>query len=377
MFINIVVINIAMNLGQFMMGTLIPKFVDHLGASPDLVGLVTSIFTVTALAVKPVSGPMIDSLQKKWVLLGAILGIIISFVVYSMAGSITTVIIARLLHGMGMGFTASACLSLASESLPQNKLAQGIGYFSLGQVVASAVGPAAGLALAARYGYNQTFVFCTFIMAVSAVLVILMKPPPDFTPKKLKITLHGMFAVEAIIPAALLMFLVTSYMTINAFLVLYAQNEKGVANIGYWFTVYAAGMLISRPIAGRLGDKYGVHILMPPAFCLFALSFYIISISDSIYMFLLSAVISSWGYGVLMPANQTLCMKCVSPDRRGVGGNTNYIGMDIGAFCGPAIAGVLVLHFGYSAMFQLMILPIMAAGIVFLVCYKKIKAISK
>ena len=68
-------------------------------------------------------------------------------------------------------------------------------------------------------------------------------------------------------------------------------------------------------------------------------------------------------------------MKCVTPDRRGVGGNTNYIGMDIGAFCGPILAGILVTHVGYSAMYRFMILPIFIAGGVFVLCYPKIKAI--
>ena len=375
LFINIVIVNIVMNFGQFMMSTLIPKFADHLGASPAVVGVVASIFTVTALAIKPVSGPVIDTLQKKWVLFGAILIIAASFIIYSMAYSLTTLVVARLIHGMGMGFTASTCLSLASEALPQDKLAQGIGYFSLGQAVISAIGPSLGLTLTSRFGYNQTFAICAYIMASSAVLVIFIKAPKNVARKKFKITWNGMFAMEAIIPATLQLFFAMSYMTISSFLVLYAQNDRGVENIGYWFTANAISMLISRPIVGRLGDKYGIHRIMPPAFVIFALSLYVISISDNIIMFLISAVISSWGYGVIMPANQALCMKCVSPDRRGVGGNTNYVGMDIGAFVGPAISGVLIMRFGYSAMYQLMILPIAGAGVVFYLCYPKIKEI--
>ena len=375
MFVNIAIINIVMNFGQFMMNTLIPLFADYLGASSTLIGTITSLFTVTALAVKPFSGPMIDTFQKKWILLGAIFIIIIAFIIYSMADSLTAVITARLLHGVGMGFTAAACLALATEFLPQNKLAEGIGYFTLGQVLATAIGPALGLALLSGYGYNKTFVVCTFIMAFSAILLILIKVPQKHTDKKFKITWSGMFAIEAIIPAVLQVFIFMSFMTINSFLVLYAQNERGVEDIGLWFLVHAVCTLITRPVVGKLADKYGIHRIMPPTFCIFGLSLYIISISTNLYMFLISAVIASLGYGVFMPLNQALCIKCVAPDRRGVGGNMNFIGMDIGAFFGPISSGILIKHFGYSVMFQLMIFPIVIAGIVFILCYPRIKAI--
>ena len=375
MFINILCVNVALSFGQFMMSTLIPKFADHLGATSALVGLVASIFTVTALAVKPISGPVIDTMPKKWVLFGSILIITTSFVLYSMAYSITTVIIARLIHGMGMGFMSSTSLALASESLPPEKLTQGIGYFTLGQAVIAAIGPSTGLALSSNFGYNRTFALCAFVMGAAAVIALFLQTPENYVRKKFRITWRGMFAVEAIIPATLQLFLAMSHMTINSFLVLYAHNARGVENIGLWFTVNAIGLLVSRPIVGRLADKYGIHRTMPPAFAVFGLSLFVISISSNIYMFILSALISAWGYGAIMPVNQALCMKCVTPDRRGVGGNTNYIGMDFGAFSGPVIAGFLVMHFGYSVMFRIMILPIVIAGIVFALCYTRIKTI--
>jgi len=377
LFINIVIVNAAMNFGQFMMNTLIPKFADSLGAPSSMIGVITSIFTITALAIKPVSGPMIDTYQKKWVLFGAILIILSSFIIYSMAHSLRTVIIARLIHGVGMGFTASTCLSIASNALPEDKLAQGIGYFSLGQAMISAIGPAIGLSLQSRYGFNRTFAVCACMMGLSGLLVLRMKALPVSSPKKLNITLNGMFAMEAIIPATLQMFFAMSYGTISSFLVLYAQNSRGVENIGFWFTVNAVCMLVSRPVFGRLSDKYGLHRVMPPAILMFGLSLFTISVSTNIYMFLVSAVINSWGYGAIMPANQALAMKCVSPDRRGVGANTNFVGMDLGFFTGPAVSGILVSRFGYSAMYRIMILPVLASGVVFMLCYPKIKAICE
>lgn len=375
MFISIFIVNLAMNFGQYMMNTLIPKFADSLGATPEVVGIVASMFTITALAVKPVSGPAIDTLPKKRTLCGAILTIMIAFIIYSLAQSVTVIIIARLIHGIGMGFTASTCLALASDSLPKDKLAQGIGYFTLGQAIVSAIGPSTGLTLASWLGYNKAFAIAAVVMAIAALMAALMKAPHVQTTRKFRITLNGMFAVEAIIPATLQVFLAMSYATINSFLVLYAQNDRGVENIGLWFTVNAVCMLITRPAVGKLADKYGIHKVMLPAFLMFGLSLFIISISTNMTMFIVSAILNSFGYGVTLPANQALCMKCVTPERRGVGGNTNYIGTDIGFLFGPILSGTLVANFGYSNMFRIMIFPIVIASVLFVFLYPRIKEI--
>ena len=376
LFINVVLVNIAMNLGQFMMNTLISKFADYLGASSSVVGMVVSMFTITALLVKPVAGPAIDTYSKKKILCGAILTITLAFVVYGMAHSVTTIIIARLIHGCGMGFTASTCLALASDALPSDKLAQGIGYFSLGQAMVSAIGPSTGLWLADKVGYNNAFLLGAVLMGLSAILAATMKTRPQTgEKKKMVISLNNMFAVEAIIPATFLFFLAMAYGTISSFLVLYAQNERGVQEIGLFFTVNAICLLVTRPVIGKLADKLGIHKVLLPAFIMFALSLFMISISDSLTMFLITAVINACGYGAAQPTIQALCMKCVSPERRGVGGSTNYIGTDLGFLVGPIVSGVLVTNLGYSGMYRIMIIPIAIACIIFFFVYPKIKAI--
>jgi len=376
LFINIFIVNFTMNFGQFMMNTLIPKYADFLGASATTIGLIASVFTITALAIKPISGPAIDSFPKKKVLFGATLIITLAYITYSLARSVPMLIVARLIHGIGMGFTASACLAIASDSLPKSKMSQGIGYFSLGQAIASAIGPSLGLSISERYGYNITFAIGAGIIAVSAVLAIAMKTPQPQSHKPFVMSLNNMFAKEAIVPAVLQLFLTMAYAAIGSFLVLYAQDERGVANIGLWYTVNAGFMLITRPLIGKLADRHGIHKVMLPSLVLFGISLFIISVSDNIYMFLFSAFISACGYGTILPTIQTLCMKAVTPDRRGVAGNTNYIGADVGFMFGPILAGVCVTNFGYSNMFRIMILPIVIAIILFIVFYQKIKAIS-
>ena len=52
-----------------------------------------------------------------------------------------------------------------------------------------------------------------------------------------------------------------TYGAIVSFLVLYSA-ERGIANIGIFFTIYAIALAISRPFAGRIVDKIGFNIVV-------------------------------------------------------------------------------------------------------------------
>ena len=70
-FISVFIANICQQMGQQMMNTLIPKFADSLGAPAALVGFVSSSFAITALVIRPFSGPAFDSFSKRRLLLAA------------------------------------------------------------------------------------------------------------------------------------------------------------------------------------------------------------------------------------------------------------------------------------------------------------------
>ena len=148
-------------------------------------------------------------------------------------------------------------------------------------------------------------------------------------------------------------------------------------NIGYYFTVFAGTMLITRPLVGRLTDKYGLVKIVLPSLVCFALSFLIISYSQNLIMFLLAAFVAAFGYGASQPAIQAMSLKCVPVERRGAGSSTNFIGTDLGSFLGPIIAGAVVDWRGYEVMWRIMVLPVVLAFIMVLVKRKKINRIEE
>ena len=154
-----------------------------------------------------------------------------------------------------------------------------------------------------------------------------------------------------------------------------SEGKIRISSIGIFFTVYAVVLLGARPFFGRLSDRVGMNAVILPSLGGFALSFVAVGLGRSMGMMLLGAVLGALGYGALNPIIQTLCIRTVPPDRRGVASNTQYFGMDLGYFLGPLMGGVLYSAFGsYSAMYLIGgVAPLALALVLFLLIWGKLK----
>lgn len=379
-FINIFIVNFMVSMGQYTMSTLIPKYAHHLGATAFIVGLVSSMFAVTALLIRPIAGPAMDYFKKSRILTAAIGLVTIAFVGYGFSDSVEMIMAARLIHGIGIGVTTPLCLALASNSLPTEKMASGISVFTLGSAVATAVGPSVGLLLSDIIGYNSTFFVLAALLGLSLLFTLRIHTKRPENTERFKISLNKVIVREAVIPAVMMFFLTIAYSCVNFLIAVYG-GIRGVGNIGLFFTAYAIALLVSRPISGKIADQYGIDKTVIPGIFFFALSFIIISFSRSLPMFIVAGVASAFGYGICAPAIQTICMQLVSKDRRGAASNMNFIGIDGGNLVGPIVAGSIVTAiqarsgselFGYETMYRLMLLPIIIALVIFLLSKRKI-----
>lgn len=373
-FVSVFIVNASLYLSQQMMNALVAKYADSLGASATVVGLVSSMFAVSALLWKVISGPASDAFNRKYILMGGMLLMALSYFGYSVSATIPVLMLSRLLQGTGQAFTTTCILALAADTLPIESFGSGIGFLSMAQAAAQAVGPTVGLSLSARVGFNKTFFIGAAIMLVAVVVATQIETNFQKT-KKFHISVDRIMAKEAVLPAFIIFFLAMAFSVISSFLIIFA-GEQGVQNIGYYFTVYAVTLLFTRPMIGRLTDRWGLTRVAIPALVCFASSFWLISCASSLWMFLLAGFVAAFGYGACQPAIQTLAMKCVPSDRRGAASSTNYIGTDLGNLVGPVLSGSLAEHFGYASMWRLMIVPMAVSLLIILLFRGRIEKIE-
>lgn len=376
-FVCIFMADSLMYLGQFMVQTLITKYAYTLGASATIMGVVASAFAITAIIFKIISGPAIDSFNRKAILICGMVIMASSYFGYAISGSVPSVIGFRLLQGAGQAFTTTCCLTLAADSLPPDRMGTGIGFFTLAQSIAQAIAPQIGLTIANNFGFQAVFMVAGIIVFFAAAMAMNIRVVHSRTRKQFKISLNNTIAREALLPCALSFLLCACFYLINSFLVVYAA-EMGIDDrIGYYFTVYALTLLATRPAMGKLSDRYGFLKVGIPAMMCFAASFFIISYARNLPVFLLAAFVAAFGYGACTPMINALSMKSVPQSRRGAASSTSYIGIDMGSLVGPTLAGFVATQTGYSSMWRYMTIPIFAAVAVTLLFRNRIITIEQ
>lgn len=369
-FISVCIANTLVSIGLQMSNVMIGTYTNSLGAAATVVGLISGAFAWAGIVFKFFSGPAIDAFNRRNVVIFGTGLIGLAFLGYGITGNVPGLFGSRLVQGAGQAFSTVCFMAMASDCLPRDKTATGLGFYSLAAGIAQMIGPVVSYAIRDAFGYPPVFfaAACVIVIAIIAETQIQL-PPREH--KKFKLSPGSILAKEALIPACLMVLLSGCYALVNPYLVTYANGQGVGSEISLFFSVYAGFLFLTRPLSGKLADRFG-YIIIVPMLGLFAATFLIISVATSLWMFLFAAVLFAFGYGGCQPVINSMAMKLVPQSRRGAGSATNFLGSDLGNIIGPLVGGAIAQNISYQAMWQLMIIPMILGIIVVLACNKTI-----
>ena len=373
-FILITLCNVFANMAMFSVNTYLTTYMTYLGVGASLAGLIAGLYYAVGLAMRPIAGPMQATLNKKKLMTATYaLGLIVN-VCYRLFP-----VLFRLIHGIQLAFYGSLSFTIASASLPNEKMSSGIGIFGLSGIVSQALGPSAGV-WALNFGNNlwgegggfrAIFLMSAFFSLLS-VIPCLFLPNFDETREVRKETgvwYKNIIAPQALMPSFVVGMFMLSGMLLTTYIIPYGAY-KGIENIGLYFTVNAFVMVITRPIAGKLTDKYGPGVTIWPGMALYMTAFLLVSFATDIRFIIAAALCASTGGGIVSPGAQSMTMQAVPSARRAVASNTLYTVMDIGNFLGPTLGGMILARSNYETMFRCALIPQSMALIVFALGWK-------
>lgn len=358
MFISVFVTSIFFNLSAQMSNSLLSLYAKSTGAPADQIGTLMSMFALTALIFRFIAGPAMNAYDRKKLLQMAMVLFGTAYAGFSFSPKIAEItglnvihvmMFFRLLQGIGNAFGNACMLTIVSDCIPKEQFSSGVGIFALAQSVAQAIGPTVGVKLRDLVGYNVTYLVTATIMFACVFLILFIVKVPNRGTGKMVLNLENMVAKEALVPAAIVFLVSIGFTAINAFFLVYAE-ERGINNASLYFTVNAAALMLTKPLVGKLNDKLGFVKVAIPGILLTALSLVLIGYSTQLWHLLAVAVLNSFGYGAVQPAVQSMCIKSVTPERRGSGSSTNFIAMDSATLLGPSICGIVAKSFGYVPM---------------------------
>ncbi|WP_010529538.1 MFS transporter [Lentibacillus jeotgali] len=352
--------------------------VEQFHVSESQAGLVTGIFIIGTLIGRLFIGRLITSIGNKKMLYFGLIFFVLMSLLYFVDGGITFFLITRLLHGIALGAASTATGTIVAEVIPAERKGEGIGYYSMSITLATAIGPFIGLYMSSHTTYQVIFGFCLALGIISLIISLFARIPATKKPPKIaaaeskkKLKLSGFVEPKALPIGLVLIIISVGYASVLSFINFYAIEIDLVEAASLFFIVYAVAILVSRPFTGRLMDLKGANWVMYPAFLLFGAGLLLLSAAQSSISLLLAGVLMGLGFGNMQSTTQAIAVKMTPPYRMGLATSTYYIALDAGLGFGPYVLGYIIPLTGYSNLYVIMGIMVLATTILYYVMHGK------
>lgn len=325
-------------------------------ASVSEAGLASGIFIIGALSSRMITGHVIDALgRKKALLVGTgiyALGLLLYFPVHSL----TAFLAIRCLHGAAYGISATAASTIVGAIVPSKRRGEGIGYYALGNTLASAAGPFLGMTLCSGGNYYANVYVCIGLAVLTFALASAIHSPEHICTAADRAALKSLrwdsfISVQALPISIISFFCGIGYSTVLSFIGAYTDSLHLALAGSIFFCTYSVTSFFSRPIIGRFLDHHGGDAVMYPTLFILALCMATVGTAESNAVFALGGVLLGLSYSTVTSSGQALAIHGVSEDHIGLATSTFFIFVDLGVGVGPYMLGSLVPAYGFSSVY--------------------------
>ncbi len=369
--------NFSLFFAFYVLTPLLPLYLNEsFGTPKDVIGLVLSGYTITALLFRPFSGYFVDSFPRKTVLMVCFAAFSIFFAGYLAASTLLLFTIVRTLHGGPFGALTVANSTVAIDVLPSSRRTEGIGYYGLSNNLAMAIAPTIGIYI---YKYTQSFELLFWIALVVACLGWLVDATVELRDKEIvrnksKLSLDRFFLLRGWLLGANMVAFGFCFGVLSNYLAIYGKEVLGITGgTGTYFMLCSIGLMLSRLQGGKAlrqgrltHNAGGGMVISLVGYTLFILMPTLVSLSvnsgGSGFFTHHSSLITSIGYygsalliglgnGHMWPAFQNMTINVAGNNQRGTANSTILISWDIGMGLGILLGGIIAEYLGYNAAF--------------------------
>lgn len=368
----LILTSLVISLNQMMITTTLPVLVIGLGGTAAAAGLVAGLFSLAALVTRPLFGHLLDRLSRSQVQLIGCFLFLAGVIPQYFYPSVTVMLASRVVQGFGFSAITTASATMVADLAPKARMASAIGYFSLAGTAAGAIGPSLGLYLRASFASSVLFLTIILLAVLGLLTAALIRDPvrpaaapgpawsgqtPDPSGEPVRPAVDsrypfpGSLLEKTALPASLVMlFLAVSYSGILSFLAVFAA-ERQITGVGFFFTVYAAVIVLVRLVLGSMIDQLNHNHLLILAMLAMAAGMALLPLAHSLIVILGVGILYGAGFGLAYPLLNTLALQSCQPSHRGRANATFFVAMDIGIGLGSILLGLLSQQTSYATVF--------------------------
>lgn len=387
------------SLDQTIVSTAMPTITKELGGL-SLYSWVFAIYMLTSTTSMPIYGKMADLFgPRKMYLIGLFL-FLSGSLLCGMANSMTGLIAARGIQGLGAGALMPVAFIIVGELYPPEKRGKFQGLFGAVFAMTSILGPTIGGIIVEHLSWGWIF-FINLPIGIASILIIALafrdqrqydkKPVIDWygaaslsaaiilillslvmASREYKIGLGGagilflgLFiwietkAKEPLLPLSLFRIPAIGYGNLAGFFVsaalfgaivyipLFVQEVRGASpsEAGFLLVPLMLSAAISSTLGGRWMAKASFRAILIPSLLIMATGFFLLSTMDvgtTNTQLVSYLIVTGLGMGAIYPAFGTAAHSAVKPQDRGVAMSTSQLFRSIGGTIGVSVLGSIV-----------------------------------
>ncbi len=342
--------------------SLLPQIAADFGVSVGAASIVVTAYALAHGSVQLIIGPVGDRFGKYACVTAAAAMSTVLVLMCGLAGSLPTLVVARLACGLSAGWIIPLALAFLGDVIPYERRQQVLGTFLSGQILGQLFGQAAGGVLGDLFGWRNVFFFLAALFAVAtvALLIEFFRNPITHAGHATATRSRGFVKDYATVlrtpwaRAVIAMGFIEAFFMFGAFAFvgadLHLRFGINFTLVGLFVGAFAIGGLIYSLSVRGLVNRLGQIGLVTAGGVMLALAYLTIAFTPSTYLAPLAIITIGLGYYMLHNTLQTNATQ-MTPEARGTAVAIFSSALYLGQTLGVAINGVVFDRFGAIPVF--------------------------
>jgi MFS family permease len=355
----------------------LPLFIRSMGVPISTVGFIAAASTVVGIIVSLPAGILSDIIGRRRVILIAAVVFATAPFLYLLITSPWQLVMVRIYHGLATAILGPVALAAVADTFETGR-GERMGWYSSATMVGRFLAPLIGGILIFGEDFRWVYLADGFA-GVLALVAAIRLPRTTTTSGSMREAFkrqRGKYGQEIAFIFRHPGILATSgieavqyfaFGCLETFLPIYLNEKLGYPawKIGLLFTAQILAATFTKPIMGRLSDRYGRIPMIVGGLALGGITTGIMVLSSNYLVIVV--LIAIFGLGLATVTASTSALVADLSRAQGRGGAMGILSsiMDIGQSTGPMVAGALVGAYSYQTAFGIVGIGLVVVSLVF------------
>jgi DHA1 family multidrug resistance protein-like MFS transporter len=346
----------------------IPYFIREIGVTdehmvPVWAGILAASTSFVMTIFSPIWGWLADRHGRKIMVERAMFGGAVITFFMGLVANVYQLLFLRLIAGAMTG-TIAASISLATTSVPREKVGFSLGMMQVAVFSGMTLGPWIGGVLADAAGYRHTFMIGSVLLFIGGAFVLMGVKEKFVKPSKEMIRRQKGLSVLFSLPGFTTMLLAFFFFNFSAYVAapifpLYVETmadvikEKIASTTGLLFAISGGTAAIAAGGIGYMSDKVGYKKIFMITIISAGIAYAFQAAVHNVHQLMIVRFFYGFAAGGILPTMNALVGRIVPHEHYGKAYGVTSSMTCLGMAMGPLLGGVMAAHMGYRWPFVL------------------------